>query len=291
MAGNATNLPARASLVVRKTPLFITGISVPLALTRMSIKIKDEPPLRPEHKLQQQAISMTTYFPNQLPITMRTVYAADTQHFKLERGWTVRPKLRKLDLPAPRKGRPLPTGDLTFDVQPDPQSHIGVVAASGQNSSGLIWPPKTGVNRRKVRFGEKYIQIVTEFNSAQAVRMQLLRKTSLTSDMEIKLFKLKKRDPQRLYLQMRLRWIPQSQTGAQRELQLRPYFLKKGRLPTRLPMATVPAYLPGDTRQPAVTVEFPVPRYPKTKTIVGLAEECGCRVFILAVTACIQGQR
>ncbi len=290
LAGNIRQLPQRAPLLVRKAPVFITGISVPLALTRMSIRIKTDPPLRTTHKLQQQVISLTNHFPSQLPVTMRTVYAADIQRFKLERGWTVRPEQRKIDLPSPRKGRALPTGELTFNVQPDPQSHIGVVAASNGNSSGLVWPPKSARNGRKARFGEKYMQIITEFNSAQSVRMNLLRKTRLTSDLEVKLFKLKKRDSRRVYLQMQIRWIPQSQANAQRELQLRPYFLKKGRLPTRLPMATVPAYLPGETGKPAVTIEFPVPRYPRTKTMIGLEEEGGTRFFILDVTALIQRQ-
>lgn len=278
MAGNARALdPRDTRLLVRKSPLLVAGMSASLALTRMSLRISPVPRLTAMNEIQTQELSITNYFTSQLPVQFEISYATDAD-FVLERGWT-KPGRKKLDLRRGVKGA-WPSDSLTYQVQPDPGSIIGVVPRP-LDDRPEIWPPRPESGAPAP--GEKYVQVLADINTSPAVRFKMLRKTILASDLDVRLVRLKKQDTANLALQFQLKWLPPGGGDVRGELVLRPYYVKSGGFPKERPAVSVPAYSPGSDRA-AVTVELSIPVRPVAKTLVGLTEIGGSRFFILDVT-------
>ncbi len=262
LAGNR-RLVHDKSVIALQVPQFVLGMSVPLARTRMSVRIRETPPLMSRRALQTQLVSITNYFDQQLPGQLRFTYATDNA-FHLERNWTVRPQKLSFNLASGETGE-LATGFLEYEVQPDLNTETGGEAA------------------------RKYVQLVVDFNIATPVRFRLLRETEVRSDLEVVIKPLQSAGPETARiatLLMQVRWFPQQASERRGSVELTPYYKLRSDLKVPLPKITVPVYTEKTKSAPAVPVKFEIPRgAPGTRAWVGLDEESGDRFFRQEVTA------
>jgi hypothetical protein len=285
MSGNKSPIRDR-TITVRRSPILITGMSAALAKTRMSIDIAKIPALESRHEMQRQTLAMSNYFTGQqVLVELQLKYAADAL-FQRERNWMVRPQqIRDFNLPAAKAGQPAPTGKQFFEVEPNPNSVFGFIEYNADKLGGVVWPLAEG------KVGQKYVQLTVDLNTGNRVRMQILRKTRLASDLEVKVVHVDNQaDPQHLNLQMQVKWFPDDTLGRSegKEILLVPYYRKKSDLKAKLSGITVPMYNPLDDETPARTVKFRIPRFPLGSAVIGLDEEGGSRFFIIDITDLLQ---
>lgn len=267
-AGNRAPLPA--SIPVRRTPMFVTGLSAGLALTRMSVRISPEPPLLSQNRRQPQVIEIVNHMPRQVPVMLRTRYAARLYDGGMESGWTVNPEETRINLP-PHSPQLVP-GRVRFTVSPDPNATLQRAAPESVDKSGT-----------------KIAQASMSVNTSPPADMLLYLPFRLTSEIDMEVEALRRADdPNFLTLQLRLRWFPEGGNRRRADIRLTPYFIKRGRMKETQPFpVTVKASPPEDRGRPDAgfeAVELRIPLQPRVQTWVGVQEEGGSAFYIADVT-------
>ncbi|MBN2711947.1 MAG: hypothetical protein JXR97_05845 [Planctomycetes bacterium] len=273
MAGNKTLIKNQSTINVYKAPILITGLSIPLALTRMSVDISDNPPLLAQSSLQRQDVVIKNYFDEQLPAELRIRYAANSL-FMTENNWTVRPEvLEDINLPS-RTPDTIPSGTVSFSVQPDSNSVLGKTPGSMSITPDALE-------------SDKFVRLTLDINTAERVRMRLLRKVRLRSDLEVNVpppLRQDNADPNTL-IQMWIKWIPSQDQAGQSSITIAPYYVRQGQLPTWLPKRSIPASTGNDTGAPSRVIKFLIPRPRRpVETWIGLEEDGGDRFYKINVT-------
>lgn len=257
MQGNTRPLDADTAFIATRTPQIITGMSVPFARTRMSIRILPSPKLKMLSVPQRQYLAMTNFYPQSISGEIMINYAA-RDDFEYEPNWDVQPQKLRFDIARPRKEEPRDY-IVGFQVRP---------------------PDNSPVDAGK-EFGEKLLNLRVSMMTDRPQNLRLLRKTDLTGDIRMTIRRLTSPDDQGVdVIQMKLRWIPEIDTPHKAEILLRPFFRKGGEMQTMLPSVVVPATREGDEDTPPVPVEYRIPREPRAKrTMIGYVQEDGARFF------------
>ncbi len=280
LAGNVRAF-REGALRVRRTPQIITGLPVSYALTRMSVILRRNPPLRMRHALQPQVLAFRNYFNQQLPGAFRFQYAArrvlhpDERRpvLEYERNWTVRPERVEFNLAMAEEGLPTP-GTVEIRVRPDP-------------ASSLELNPTLAGER-----GEKVLRILADFSTGLPIQARLLRSTYLESELQVEVIRLQRPgDTERAHLQLQIRWFPDEDAAGQATVELEPYWQREGELRMRLPQMTVPPFSRARMSEPAIPREVVIPLQAggETKTTwIGLEEVGGSRFYRLEVTPLLE---
>ncbi|MFH0910194.1 MAG: hypothetical protein V1918_01605 [Planctomycetota bacterium] len=230
LAGNKTPL-AGGTVRLGEMPILLEGMPVPLARTRMSIRILDDPPLRAHSSSQRQALYIRNFFSEPLVGSMRLLYAAHDDHgrLRLEPGWT-NPSVLQVHLPP---GGEDPAhrveGQWFFDVRPTPETALG----------------------------RKFVRLESQLSATGEAQFNLLRTTYLTSDVAMEVSALSSPYAERKVLRLSLLWQPDTRAAHPPRLEMRPYYQFAGDAPIyRQTMVLYPAgsgqgqalrdlYLPG----------------------------------------------
>jgi hypothetical protein len=261
MAGNEVSIPGNRlqSVVVDQMPILIDGMSVPLARTRMSIRIMPNPPLLSRIERQEQQLRIRNFFAEPLTGTLRLLYAVD-ERYSLEPGW-VSPRVMRVNLP--------PGGE-----------EIGKRVEIRRGFS--VRPTLEAV------LGRKYVQIETQLAAARESRFSIQRATELTSDLVLKPKPrlIPSSSPEEKMVRLSIGWQPDPRTLHAPRLDLRPYYQVLGDQPYALSRMTV---YPGkasairDIRIPFVQEG--------TRVWVGATEESGSRFVRFEVTHLIHADK
>lgn len=266
MAGNVQVIEREPTLQIHKTPLLIEGLSVPLLRTRMSVRIADDPPLLSRTTLQPQVIRIGNYFPDrQLTAELQLEYAADNA-FQLEQNWTVRPAtVDDINLPGATKSQ-IPFTSIPYEVKPSNTSRMGLRPDSEQ--------------------ADKYAQLTLDLSVSPPVRMKLIRRTRLRSDLQVVVEKPDQQpDARDVQLHLYLRWLPDAAGNPQNSITLEPFYARQAELPTRLRKVVVPRYTQQTADTPARIVRIRVPRTRSRESVwIGLEEDGGNRFWRADVT-------
>ncbi|MDR0361345.1 MAG: hypothetical protein LBJ46_01450 [Planctomycetota bacterium] len=267
-AGNRTALPP--SIPVFRTPSFIVGLPASLALTRMSVRIAPDPPMRATNRRQPQILEAANHFSAQAPLRFRLRYAARATDGGMEGGWTNSPADLAANMP-PGKNPPESTL-IRFFASPDPNSPVQEI--------------RNGVSDS---FGTKIVQARMAVNSSPPADMTLYLDFRLRSDLDVEIRELPRiDDPNFRTIQMRIRWFPDEGERRRQSIDLRPFYLKRGdmREPSPLPVRVRASNADsrGDPEAPYEAVELRIPRLPARQTWVGLNEDGGGRFHLADVT-------
>ncbi len=257
LQGNTRPLQADTRFLATRTPQIVTGMSVPFARTRMSIRIQPAPPLRMFAISQRQYLTMTNFYDQSISGDITLTYAA-REDFEREPNWDVQPQRVRFDIGRPRKDEPR---DYQMEF--------------------LVRPPDSSPVDSGKEFGEKLVSLKVTLMSDRPQILRLIRKTDLTGDVRLTMRRLTNPDERNVdIIQMKLRWVPERGSPHKNEILLRPFFRKGGELQTLLPSVVVPAYLPGDEETPPVSIEYRIPREPRVgATWIGYHQEDGVRFF------------
>jgi hypothetical protein len=268
-AGNSQPLPP--VIPVSRVPIFITGMSASMALTRMSVRVTPELPIRSMSRRQNQALEVVNHMITQAPIRFQIRLAAREIDGGMENGWALNPEDVRVNLsPVNPDFTPV---RIRYNASPDPNSPI--------QTAGPGFADKSGV---------KMAQLNMSINTSPPADIILYPRFALKSDLDIDIERLVRNDdPQFVTLQMRIRWFPEARERRRGEIHLMPFYLRKGEMRefSALPV-TVRALPPDQRTSPTThyeTVELRIPRSPPRQTWVGINEEGGSNFYLADVTA------
>lgn len=267
-AGNSS--PLASPIRVRRVPMFVTGLPASVALTRLSVRIAPEPPVRATTRRQPQALEVVNHTSAQLPLLFRLRYAARADDGGMENGWSVAPEELRANL-LPLSSPPAATR-IRYEVSPDPNSPLQTATPYAANKDG-----------------EKIVQVRMGINSSPPADMTLYLPFGLRSDIDVDIVELKRSDdPGFATLQLKVRWFPPSGARGRGEIKLAPFYLRKGEMREAAPIpVTVPAQAPEERGNPNLrfeSVELRIPRHPPRQTWVGLTEDGGGNYYLADVT-------
>lgn len=267
-AGNSEPLPS--SIPVQRVPSFITGMPASMALTRMSVRINPDMPIKAQNRRQNQQIEIVNHMPVQAPILFRLRYAARLADGGMENGWAINPEEMRANLsPVSRNFTP---ARLPFTASPDPNSPVQQVSPTGFDKSG-----------------DKLAQVRMTLSTSPPADMSLYLRFPLRSDIDVDVTELVRADdPHFATLQLRCRWFPTGNDRRRGEISLMPFYLRKGEMKETAPMpVTLRASPLEDRGKPDAryeTVEIRIPRNPPRQTWVGLTEEGGSNFYLADIT-------
>ncbi len=240
---------------ITQTPLLIDGMSIPLARTRMSIRILNDPPLRSVNETQRQRMEIRNFFNEPLISTFRLQYAAyvdSNKRMRLEPGWTS-PQIIRVNLPA---GGEEQTDRVEarryFDIRPTKEAVLG----------------------------RKYVKIETQLSAALETRFNLLRGTSLTSSLSVKVTPIASPNPSQIILRLSLFWTPDPNVKNPPRLQMKPYFQITGDQHNYQGVITIYPTTGKDGWKNASIRDLKIPAFYKGKKVWVGADEDGGSLFI-----------
>ncbi len=269
MMGNVTPVPKNSRFIARRVPQIVIGMDQRLARTRMSLRIRDNPPMSMRSEDQYQEVVLTNFFDGDLAgdVELRYARAAD---FSQEIGWRVRPIRQEFKIARPKghgEDREYYTETLRFEVRPPDNT-----PADGEGA-----------------MGRKYVIGDLELKGEQA-NLRIVRETPMESDIKVEIQPVQRNDnPNNDVLLMKIRWAPSDEEAALGELTVQPFFITAGSMEVPLARKSIPAYARTDTQTPPETIEFLVPRSPIVqRTWIGLRQEGGSRFFVKEVTGLLR---
>lgn len=241
-------------------PLLIDGMSVPLARTRMSIRIMDDPPLRSRNESQRQRMQIRNFFSEPLISTFRLQYAAyvdANNRMRLEPGWT-NPQIIRINLP------------------PGGEEQINRVEARRYFD---IRPTMEAV------LGRKYVKIETQLSAALETRFNLLRGTDLTSSIKMRITPIASENASQIILRQSLVWIPDPNINNPQRLQMKPYYQITGDQHNYQGIVTVYPSTQEEGWKNATIRDLKLPAFYKGRKVwVGADEDGGSRFVRREVT-------
>ncbi|MHC4870833.1 MAG: hypothetical protein ACYTFY_03215 [Planctomycetota bacterium] len=245
---------------ISQIPILIDGVSIPLARTRMSIRVMNDPPLRSTNETQRQRMQIRNFFNEPLISTFRLQYAAyidDNNRIRLEPGWT-NPQVIRINLP--------PGGEEQadriearryFDIRPTMEAVMG----------------------------RKYVKIETQLSAALETRFNLLRGTNLTSSIKVKVTPISSPNPSQIILRLSLIWHPDPSISNPQRLQMKPYYQITGDQHNYQGVITVYPGLESQGWKSASIRDLKLPAFYKGKKVwVGADEDGGSRFVRKEVT-------
>lgn len=257
LQGNVRLLPADTRFIATRTPQIITGMSVPFARTRMSIQILPDPAIKMQAVSQRQRLIITNFYEQSISGEISLDYAA-RDDFEYEPNWSVEPQTIRFDIGRPLRGEPR---DYVIDFK--------------------IRPPDSSPVDIGKEYGQKLVSLRVNLMSDRPQTLRLIRKSDMTGDIRLEIRRLTSVDDLGVdVIQMKLRWIPDPTLPHKNEILLRPFFRRSNEMETLLPSVRVPAYRAGDEETPPVSVEYRIPREPRSpETWIGYRQEDGARFF------------
>ncbi len=266
--GNVEALPQR--IPVQRIPMFISGMSAPMALTRMSVRISPEPPVKASDRRQNQILEVVNHFASQVPLLFRLRYAARLPDGGMENGWTVTPQEMRANL-APRSPTFAST-KLPFSVSPDPNSPLQKAGPAEVDKAAT-----------------KLAQVRMTINATPPADILMYLRYALRSDIDVDVVRLERSDdPYFVTLQLRIRWFPTGNDRRRGEIRLTPFYMRKGEMKETGAMpVTVRASRENERANPDAryeTVELRIPRNPLKQTWIGLTEDGGSNFYLADIT-------
>ncbi len=257
LQGNTSPVPANTTFIATETPVIITGMSTAFARTRMSVDILRSPELLMEATVQRQLLTITNFFEQSISGIIELNYAA-RDDFEYEQNWVVQPTSIRFNIGRPLNRIPRNIV-IPFRVRPPDNS-----------------PVDYGSD-----IGEKLVSLNVALMGDRPENLRLIRQTNMTGDIHGEMRRLTSLDDPNIdIIQLKLRWIPPKGARDKGEILLRPFYRKGNNLETLMPTVSVPAYVLGDLDTPAVSIEYPIPKYGGLEdTWIGYRQEDGPRFF------------
>lgn len=257
LQGNMSALPPDTVFTATRTPKIVTGMSVAFARTRMSIQIMPTPSIMMQAVSQRQRLTMTNFYEQSISGEISLNYATRND-FEYEPNWSVEPQTIRFDIGRPLRGEPR---DYVIDYK--------------------IRPPDSSPVDIGKEFGQKLVSLRVNLMGERPQRLRLIRKSDMNGDVRLVIRRLASVEDQGVdVIQMKLRWVPDKSVPHKSEILIRPFFRRTNEMETLLPSVRVPAYDSEDVDTPPISIEYRIPREPRTpETWIGYRQEDGARFF------------
>lgn len=249
--GNATPLPRDTRVLLNDMPILIDNITLPWAMTRMSIRIEPSPQLSSVSRMQQQQLTIRNFFPDPLDGKIRMIYALsiDKENDRqLERGWLTQPGEVPVFLPGLADAGQKVEYKFSFDVRP-PQAAV---------------------------LGEKLVRLQARLSAGGVYHFNLDRYTTLDSDISAAYRVIESQEPGVRFIRLLGTWSPNLKENPPPLLKMQPFYQIEGD----------PTSFEGEVELRPGTpfvreLRIPIPRLRSKRVWVGLLEDGGMRFIRL----------